>query len=235
MVKIKDIPINERPIERLINNGASNLSNEELLTILFRTGTHSLSAYDLAFNLLKEVDNIVDIKDITLQQLLSIKGIGKSKAAIILATTELSRRLNSIIDTLVNKGSSPELIYEYYKNKLESKKQEHFYAVYLDNSKKIIKDKLLFIGTINYSLVHPREVFKEACKISASFIILVHNHPSGNVMPSSFDIKTTQNLIEIGNLMGINVLDHVIIGNNNYYSLLENKDIWKKSNMHILL
>ena len=106
---------------------------------------------------------------------------------------------------------------------LNDKQQEHFYCLYLDNSKRVIKDKLLFIGTINYSVVHPREIFKEAYMLSASSIICVHNHPTGNVLPSKQDL--TNNLINIGNIMGIKVIDHVIIGQNNYYSFLENGDI----------
>lgn len=223
MVKIKEIPINERPIERLINNNVENLSNEELLTILFRTGTKDLSAYDLAFSLLKELNTISDLKDITYEQLIKIKGIGKSKAAILLSAIELSKRINQASPIKLKKANKPSLLFDYYKLKLQDKKQEHFYAVYLDSSKKIIKDKLLFIGTINYSLVHPREIFNEAYKARASSIILIHNHPTGNVIPSNDDINTTDNLIKIGNLLGIKVIDHIIIGKDKYYSFLENK------------
>ena len=117
------------------------------------------------------------------------------------------------------------MVYEYYKLKIGDKKQEYFYVVYLDNAKNIIRDKLLFIGTINYSVVHPREVFKEAYMLSASAIICVHNHPSGNIFPSKEDIEITQKLEEVGILLGIKVLDHLIIGSQNYYSFLENRDI----------
>ena len=116
-------------------------------------------------------------------------------------------------------------MYKYYKEKLCDKKQEYFYCVYLDNSKRIIQDKLLFIGTINYSLVHPREVFKEAYLLGASAIICVHNHPSGNPLPSKQDYDVTTNLVKVGDLLGIKILDHIIICKNNYYSFLENNDI----------
>lgn len=136
-----------------------------------------------------------------------------------MASIELGKRINREIDNLKSiKLNSTKLVYEYYKPILGEKKQEYFYCVYLDNSKKIIKDKLLFIGTINYSVVHPREVFKEAYMLSASSIICVHNHPTGNVLPSKQDLDITKNLIAVGNLLGIKIVDHVIVGKDNYYS-----------------
>ena len=224
MAKIKELPVNDRPIERLIEKGADNLSNEELIAILFRTGTKGYSSKDLASNILKNTKNVKELKDITLEQLKKINGIGNTKAAILLAAIELSNRINQKVDKLIGeKFNHPDVIFNYYKNKLETKKQEYFYAIYLDTSKRIIKDKLLFIGTINYSFVHPREIFKEAYLSSASSIILLHNHPTGNIIPSQNDIDTTKNLIQIGNLLGIQVIDHIIIGNHNYYSFFENK------------
>ena len=123
------------------------------------------------------------------------------------------------------KLNSSTIVYEYFKNKLVNCKQEHFYCVYLDNSKKIICEKLLFIGTINYSVVHPREVFKEAYYYSASSIICVHNHPSNNILPSEEDLRVTKSLKAIGEILGIKLVDHIIVGTNNYYSFLENGDI----------
>ena len=119
---------------------------------------------------------------------------------------------------------SPNKIYEYIKNELEDKVQEYFYALYLDSKKNLIDKKLLFIGTLNRSIVHPREIFKYAYLLSASSIICVHNHPSGDTLPSKEDISITKNLIEIGKIQGINIVDHIIIGNN-YYSFFENGDI----------
>ena len=226
MTKIKDIPYLDRPIERLINKGSDSLSNEELLAILLRTGNKLESSKDLAIKLLSKVDNLEELSNLTLEQLKSIKGIGNSKAAILLASFELSKRLNQKVDTINNKRfHHPKLIFDYYKNIIGSKSQEYFYAIYLDTSKKIIKEKLLFIGTVNFSLVHPREVFKEAYLSGASSIILVHNHPTGNVIPSSNDIETTNKLKEIGELMGIKVIDHIIIGKKKYYSFFENGDL----------
>lgn len=226
MTKIKDIPYLDRPIERLINKGSGSLSNEELFAILLRTGNKLESSKDLAIKLLSMVSNLEELSNLTLEQLKSIKGIGNSKAAILLSAFELSKRLNQKVGMINNRRfNHPNLIFDYYKNIIGNKSQEYFYAIYLDTSKKIIKEKLLFIGTINYSLVHPREVFKEAFLAGASSIILVHNHPTGNVIPSSNDIDTTKRLKEIGEFMGIKVIDHIIIGKNKYYSFFENGDL----------
>ena len=222
-VLMKDIPLNERPRERLINKGVEYLSNEELLAILLKTGTKDSSVKVLASNILKQLDNINSLKDINLQNLIKIKGIGKVKACEILAAIELGKRLNEktmYINQI--KIYSSDSIYEYYKDKLNDKKQEHFYCVYLDVKNHIIKDKLLFIGTINESLIHPREIFKEAYLLSAFSVICVHNHPSGNVNPSNNDIVMTKQLKEVGKTLGIKVLDHIIIGKDGYFSFNDN-------------
>ena len=225
-VPIKQIPKEDRPYERLINLGVESLSNEELLAIIIKSGTKEESSKDIAISLLSNIGGIKKLNEIAFEELKNYRGIGNVKACIIMAVVELSKRINSEVDTLKNiKLTSSELVYKFYKEKLGTKKQEYFYAVYLDNSKKIIGDKLLFIGTVNYSLVHPREVFKEAYLKGASAIICVHNHPSGNVIPSKQDFDVTNNLISVGNILGIKLIDHVIISSNNYYSFLENGDI----------
>ena len=225
-VGIKQIPKEDRPYERLINLGVEALSNEELLAIIIKSGTKEASSKDISKKLLSDIGGIRKLNEITFEELKKYSGIGNVKACILSSVIELSKRINSEVETLKSiKLTSSDLVYKYYKNKLGMKKQEYFYAVYLDNSKKVIGDKLLFIGTINYSLVHPREVFKEAYLYGASAIICVHNHPSGNVLPSKQDYDITNNLINIGKLLGIKIVDHVIISNNNYYSFLENDDI----------
>lgn len=228
MTKIKDMPVIDRPVERLYYKGVEALSNEELLAILLKTGNKRESAKEVAIQILKQIENIQDLKTMSLQRLMAIDGIGMSKAAIILASLELGNRVHQKVDYLEKKkANDPELLYEYYKVKLSGKKQEHFYAVYLDQQKKIIEDKLLFIGTINYSMVHPREIFNQAYLLGATAIILIHNHPSGIVMPSQNDIDTTSKLCEVGNLLGVPVIDHIIIGENEYYSFFEQR---KKDN-----
>lgn len=225
-IRIKDIPVNDRPRERLINNGVEVLSDEELLAVILKTGTKELSAKDLSGLILSKVKGINNLSEYNLEKLKSIKGIGEAKACLILACIELSKRITKELKSINNiKFNNCEIVYNYYKDIIGNKKQEYFYCIYLDNNKKIIKDKLLYIGTINYSIVHPREVFKEAYMLSASAIICVHNHPSGNTLPSTQDLELTKNLVSIGNLLGIKVLDHIIIANNNYYSFLENNDI----------
>lgn len=226
VVKIKDLPIEERPYEKLINSGVDNLTNEELLSILIKSGTSKYSAKELASIILKKINNIGEFNDISYKTLTNIEGIGIKKSCVLLAAIELGKRINNYTSSIVNeKFNSSTKVFEYYKNKLINCKQEHFYCVYLDNSKKIIHEKLLFVGTINYSVVHPREIFKEAYLYSASSIICVHNHPSNNIFPSKEDIIITKNMIEIGKLLGIKIVDHLIIGKNNYYSFLENGDI----------
>ncbi|HPF83256.1 MAG TPA: DNA repair protein RadC [Bacilli bacterium] len=225
-IRIKDIPVNDRPRERLINVGVNNLSNEELLAIILKTGTKEISAKQLADILLKNINNINELNNITLNELIKIKGIGITKACNILASIELGKRINTKIETLNNiKFNNPSIIYEYYKNKLKDLKQEYFYAIYLDASKRIIKDKLLFIGTLNKSIVHPRELFKEAYLCNACSIICLHNHPSGNVLPSKEDILFTNKIKDIGITFGIDIIDHIIISLDKYYSFYENGDL----------
>jgi len=226
MVKIKDIPINDRPMERLIQNGVETLSNEELIAIILKTGTKGNSAKELSSLLLSKIGGIKKLYDLNYEYLNKFKGIGKSKACILLSIIELSKRINREVDTIKNiKLNNSEVVYKFYKEKIGDKKQEYFYCVYLDNQKKVIDDKLLFIGTINYSVVHPREIFKEAYLLGASAIICIHNHPGGNPLPSKQDIDITNNLVNVGKILGIKIVDHIIICKERYYSFLENNDI----------
>lgn len=225
-MKIKDIPLSDRPRERLLKVGASSLSNEELLSIIIKTGTKEKSAKMIALDILNMVGGIEGVAKLDYNAIKKIKGIGHVKAIELLATIELSKRLNTSVSIINNiKFTNPNIIYEYYKNTLAKEKQEHFYAIYLNNAKRVIKDILLFKGTINHSLVHPREVFKEAYNCDATCIICVHNHPSGNVMPSREDLNITSRLKEIGELFNIAILDHIIVSESGYYSFYENGDI----------
>ncbi|MEG0576431.1 MAG: DNA repair protein RadC [Bacilli bacterium] len=226
MARIKDIPLLDRPRERLIEVGRENLSNEELISIILKTGTKNKNAKMISSELLINLGDIKNLNNISYNKLLEIEGIGPVKATELLACIELGKRINTKIISINNiKFTNPEIIYEYYKQTLGNKKQEHFYCIYLDNAKKIVKEKLLFIGTIDYSMVTPREVFKEAYLCDATGIICIHNHPSGNVLPSKEDINLTNKLIELGNLFNISIVDHIIISKTGYYSLYENGDI----------
>ena len=183
-----------------------------------------MSVKTVSLNLIKYTKNITNLKNITYQELLNIKGIGNAKACKILSMIELSKRMNSILINNI-KLNKPEIVYDYFRNILLDKKQEYFYCVYLDNSKIVLDNKLIFIGTINESMIHPREIFKVAYQLSASSIICVHNHPSGNLLPSNNDLIKTNNLKQVGNLLGIKIVDHIIITNNGYYSFLEHGEI----------
>lgn len=220
-ILIKDIPISERPRERLVRYGVKNLSNEELISIILKTGTKEISVKQLSTRILSKYNDISNLKDLEINTLMNIKGIGKVKAIELIAAIELGRRvyLDKNIEETKIKGS--EDVYNYFNDLLKDKKQEHFYTLYLDNKKKVISKKLLYVGTINGSVAHPREIFKQAYLVSASFIICVHNHPSGDPTPSKEDVIFTNNLIEIGKLNNIPILDHIVIGNNCYYSFFE--------------
>lgn len=226
-MKIKEIPVQERPRERLINSGANNLSNEDLLAIIIKTGNKTESAKSLANHILKSIGNIQNITNLNLSQLKKIKGIGSAKACEILALIELSKRINTKIDTIKNlKIDGTNKIYEYFKYVFINEKQEKFYCLYLNNSNNVIDTKLLFTGTINKTNVYPREIFKEAYLNDAVKIICIHNHPSGNIKPSQNDIEITEQIKLIGLMMDIKLLDHIIIGKESYYSFMENGKIW---------
>ena len=221
---IKDIPESERPRERLIKYGKENLSNSELLSIILKTGTKGESVSTLANRILKNINNISDLKDITKEQLLKIKGIGEVKAIELLASIELGRRIYLEKNKEKKKQvfNNSLVIYENNKHLFFDKKQEYFYCLYLNSKKELIERKLLFMGTLNKSLVHPREIFKEAYLLSASSIICMHNHPSGDITPSTDDIILTKSLMEIGKLQQIPIVDHIIFGDDKYYSFYEN-------------
>lgn len=224
-VRVEDIPINDRPRERLINEGVSSLSNEELLSILLGSGTREVSVKNLSMLIISKANGINNLKKLSFNDLLNIKGVGKAKACIILALCELSFRMNRLFDTLSGlKLSSPDIVFDFYKNKIDMY-QEQFYCIYLDAKKRVIKDKLLFQGTVNHSLVHPRDILKEALSLNAAFLMCMHNHPSGDVNPSVDDILVTNRIKDACLLVGIKLTDHIILSNGAYYSFLENGKI----------
>ena len=221
-MKIKEIPISERPREKLIKKGASSLSSSELLAIILGEGVKNVNANELAFELLKEVRDMKNFVNLSYLELTKIKGIGPVKASKILATVELGKRIFLESDKENIKLVNSKDIYNFCKSFFYGLKQECFYCIYLDSKKRLLSSKLLFKGTMTKSSVHPREIFKEAYKINASYIICVHNHPSGVVSPSPKDIEFTNYLIKLGMLHGVLIYDHLIVSENNYYSFLEN-------------
>ncbi len=224
-VKMKDIPMMERPRERLINVGAENVSDEELLSIILKTGYKDMSVKNLSAYILSNLNGLENLKNIKYQEVKKIKGIGDAKACTLVALSEICRRMNRKLASLTGvKLNKTNKVFEYYKIKINSS-QEQFYCIYLDAGKKVLEEKLLFIGTANYSLVHPRDVFKEAYLLNATGIICVHNHPSGEARPSREDINLTNRLKDVGIIFGIKLIDHIIIGEDKYYSFLENGKI----------
>lgn len=227
MSKVKDIVESERPRERLLEYGVDNLSNEDLLAILIKTGTYQKNVKDISLELLKKYGSFTNLKDMTIESLKKIKGIGEVKAIELIAALEFGKRIFLEKDTHTKKRLvSAKDIWQYTKYLFYDKKQEYFYALYFNNKQELIEAKMLFIGTINRSVVHPREIFKEAYLLSASSIVCMHNHPSGDINPSREDIKFTKSLHEIGNIQGIPVVDHIIVSDNSYYSFYENGNIF---------
>jgi len=216
-LKIKEIAIEQRPRERLKVKGVDNLSDAEILAVILQNGSHGENVIDLS-NRLISTFGLEKLNSLSLNELMKIKGIKLAKASKLIAAFELSKRINSgkICEKVVK---NPSDIAKHYMEKLKDLKKEYFIAVFLDSKNKIIKDDVISIGTLNSSLVHPREVFKEAIKNSANSVILVHNHPSGNVEPSEEDYRVNKVLIETGILIGIKVLDHLIVGNEEFVSL----------------
>ena len=223
-MRIKDKPINERPREKLLEIGKENLTNSELLSIILKTGLKGENVENIALKLLNKY-KLESLKDISLEELIKIKGIGKVKAIELLSCIELGKRIYLKETKKLTKLSTPKDIFEYIKYLFIDKKQEYFYCLYFNNKQELINKKLLFIGTINQSITHPREIFKEAYKLSASTIICIHNHPSNDTTPSKEDIRFTKNLVEIGRIHGIPIIDHIIIGHDNYYSFLEHNNV----------
>ncbi len=224
MIGFKKLPNSDKPRERLRIYGEKNLSNEELISIIIKTGSKKYSVKEVALKILEEVGDIRGLKDIGINRLTNINGVGTVKAIELKAATELGRRV--YLDNSVSKIniSNSEDIYKLVKDDLRDKLQECFYCLYLDNRNNVIDKKCLFIGTLNTSTVHPREIFKEAYLLSASKIICLHNHPSGDVTPSGADINLTRMIKEIGIIHGIELLDHVIIGRDGYYSFHDNNE-----------
>ena len=218
---IRDIPVNERPREKAFKYGLQNLSDSELLSIILRTGTYSKDVKDLSLELIGICENISNFKYLTLNKLLEIKGIGKVKAIELLSVIELSKRIYSDKESISIKIGCSNDVFLNYKSLFLDVKQECFYCLYLNNKNCVIERKLLFMGTINKSIVHPREIFKNAYLTSASGIICIHNHPSGDVTPSSEDKYLTKALVDIGRIQNIPILDHIIIGDDKYFSFME--------------
>jgi DNA repair protein RadC len=220
-IRMKDVPEEERPRERMISLGAEHLSNVELVALLLRTGSAGESVITLAQRVLSYTGGLKGLAKISLQELVDLKGIGMAKAVQLLAGVELGRRICRSLPDERPVIRNPEDAAYLVMDELRYLQQEHFVCLFLNTKNQVIHKKCVFIGSLNSSVVHPREVFKEAIRHSAASIICVHNHPSGDPTPSREDIEVTERLVQAGYLIGIEVLDHLIIGDQTYFSMRE--------------
>ncbi|UOQ46443.1 DNA repair protein RadC [Halobacillus salinarum] len=218
---IKDVPKEERPRERLIELGPSHLSNQELLAILLGSGTKFESVVDLSKRLLVHFEGLLLLKDASVEELRAIRGIGLAKAVLLIAAIELGKRMQQMKPVERYMIRSPEDGADFVMEEMRDLKQEHFICLFLNTKNQVLHRQTIFIGSLNASIVHPREVFKEAVKRSAASIICAHNHPSGDPTPSQEDIHVTRRLQECGKMIGIELLDHLVIGDRKFISLKE--------------
>lgn len=224
-IKMKELPISERPYEKLKTYGAEKLTNSELLAILIKSGTKDYTAIDLANNVLKLNDNkekedLSFLQDISISELMNIKGIGEVKAIQILAVCELVKRINKPINKQDIKIKDAKDVAKLLMNELRYEKREIVKLILLNSRNIILKIKDISYGGTNFAMIEPKEVLVEAIKMQAPKIILVHNHPSGDVIPSQSDFIITDRIYEASEILGIQLLDHVIIGDNKFESIL---------------
>lgn len=221
VISINNLIEDDKPREKLLKFGVKSLSEYELIAILLRSGTPQEDVLNLSKKLWIYLSKLQSISDLTMSDLMSINGIGVSKASIILSAIELAKRFNLRESIGEFSIESPRSVANIFVNTLNDDMKEHFYVLLLNTKNKIISWDEISKGDLNSSIVHPREVFKYALKNSANSIICLHNHPSGDTTPSKEDIEITKRLVEVGNLVGIRLLDHIIIGGNSYVSLRE--------------
>ena len=219
-LRIEDMAAEERPSNRLMSNGAASLSNAELLSIILKSGSVAENAINLSQRVLSQFD-LKHLSAVDATQLMKIHGIKSGKASQIVACFELARRLETFDGQSKFKINSPEDVYRRLYPAMRESKKEHFVELCLDTKNQVIREDTISIGSLNANIVHPREVFRTALIESAAHIIVAHNHPSGDPTPSREDIDITKKLVETGKIMGIDVLDHVIIGDCRHFSMKE--------------
>lgn len=219
-MKIVNLPVSERPMEKALEYGVENLSNVELMALIINSGTVKKSAIDIAAEVIGiSPYGISALGELGIEDLLEIKGIGSSKAIRILAAVQLGIRMATAFPEEKFCIRSNDDVAKLLMERLRYEKKEHFLSILLNSKGEVIEIDTVSIGELSATVVHPREVFNRATKKSAASIILAHNHPSGDPTPSVQDVETTKRLVECGRLMGIKVLDHVIIGNGDFSSL----------------
>ena len=224
-LKMKELPITERPYEKLKMYGAENLSNSELLAIIIKSGTKEFTALDLANKVLKLNDNtnkedVSFLQDVSISEFMKIKGIGQVKAIQLLAVCELVKRINKPINKENIKIKDAKDVAKLLMNELKYEKREVIKVILLNSKNIILKIKDVSYGGTNFAMIEPKDILAEAIKLQAPKIIMVHNHPSGDVTPSKTDYSITDRIYESAELLGIQLLDHIIIGGNKYQSIL---------------
>jgi DNA repair protein RadC len=217
---IKQLPPELRPRERLLEAGPSALSDGELLGLLFGIGSREKNAVELAGEVISEAGGLHGLYDVSVHELMQVNGIGEAKACIILAAVELGRRIGQVRNPGRPVVSSPADVERLLRGRIANLDRENFVVVLLNTKNEVIEASTVSVGTLGASLVHPREVFKPAVRASAASVILAHNHPSGKVEPSREDREVTKRLGEAAGILGIEVLDHVIVGDG-YFSMKE--------------
>ena len=230
-VSLRHYPAALKPRERLQEVGVQGLSHVELVAILLGTGSQNMTALDLAQDLIRRLpgDDLAELGHLSLEQLQRIPGLGLAKSARILAALELGRRVN--LSGLPERPnlSSPQAIYALLQPRFGHQKQEHFIALYVDTKHKLLGQSVITRGLLDGTLIHPREIFREALAFGAYAFVVAHNHPSGDPAPSPADLESTRELIRCGKLMQIELMDHVILGRSGYYSLRERENwLWNK-------
>lgn len=226
---LKNIPENQRPREKAMLEGVDKLSDSELIAILLRNGTIGTSVIELANKLLIDFKGLSSLLMADISSLLKIKGINMVKAIQLKTCYEIATRLNKInYENHKITLDNPKAVYKRYSLYATSKQQEIFYVIYLNVKLQIIKEETLFSGGINYSIVDLKLVFKNALSCNASKIICFHNHPTGEALPSNEDIIITKQLIEMSKIVNIRIVDHIIIGKGEYYSIIENKHYFEE-------
>jgi DNA repair protein RadC len=217
---VRDLPLSERPRERLLKLGSEALSAQEILALILGRGIKGESVMVTSQKLLSRFGNLKGIANASVEELSEIKGVGLAKAAQIKAALELSKRLEGDAgERQKPMVKSPEDVVKIVKSQLKGKKKEHFLVLCLDTRNRVINCKPVSMGSLDTSIVHPREVFKEAVSSSAASVIFVHNHPSGDPEPSKEDVELTKRLVKAGEIIGIDVLDHIVVCDRSYLSL----------------
>lgn len=225
-ITIKDLPISERPYEKCELYGPEYLSDAELLAVIIKSGTREYQSIDLARMILNHCtlcEGLHGLNYLSMQQLQEIKGIGRVKAIQLVCVCELSKRMAKSSARKKLTIQNPATIADYFMEEMCYEKTERMKVIFLDGHSHFIGDKNLSIGTVNSAVAEPRDVFIEALAYHAVSVILMHNHPSGDITPSKADIRTTRQLIEAGKLIGIPIIDHIIIGDHKYYSFMEQR------------